>query len=76
MKHIVYIKKSFNQKERMWVKTVAQVVGGYIGTVSNTPVCHGSPKRGELVFVAHEEITDYQYNDGTKATDNCACKKR
>jgi len=75
MKKVIYVKKSFNHKERMWVKIMAQVVGGYIGTVSNKPVCHDSPKRGELVFVAREEITDYQYADGTKATDTCGCEK-
>lgn len=55
-----YVKKSFDTKERMWIKVIAQVCGGYVGTLANKPVVLHNLKKGQLLFVKHEEILDYR----------------
>jgi len=58
----------------MWVKVITQVVGGYVGTVSNKPVCSDSPKKGTLLIVKHEEILDSWFK-GDTVEDHCHCQR-
>ena len=53
-----YVKKSFDGKERMWIKVIAQVKGGFIGTLANNPVVIKDLKHGDIIFVKHEEIVE------------------
>lgn len=57
-----YVKKSFNHKERMWIKVLCQVVGGYIGTLANKPVVIQNLKYGDILFIKNEEIVDIRWS--------------
>ena len=54
----LYVKKSFECKERMWIKVVSEVKDGYLGFLSNKPVVITSVKQGDEIFVPKKEIVD------------------
>ena len=61
MRDCSHVKKSFEHKERMWVKINIIKDDGIIGTLSNKPWILTSVKRGDLIFVPYEEVVDVKW---------------